>query len=185
MRETRLLFRFYLPWQLDKEAAWLEQKAREGWLLRGYSLIGYEFQRSAPRELVYRTDFHEGREKDLSEYLSCFEGAGWEHICSYGNWQYFCIPREQYKADIYSDVESQIIHLRRVRRVVFFLMFPIFFPYLTLFNPLQISDLYDHLYFWDYFYLGITGLMVLMLILYVIWLIKITQRIHELVDLSK
>ena len=93
MTETTRRFHWFWAWQEEKETAWLEQMSREGWHLEAYTFGWYRFRRGEPREYLYRLDFDPDASKRRDEYLAIFRDAGWEHVLSWGSWQYFRAER--------------------------------------------------------------------------------------------
>ena len=123
---TMKIFKFYLAWEDEKEEDWLRVMAQTGWRLTQVVFPGiYSFERSEPADMVYRLDFNPDL-KNYSTYLRLFEDAGWEHVLSYGSWQYFRIrakPGEN--PEIFSDNASKVIKYRRLLLVLVVLL-PLF-----------------------------------------------------------
>ena len=95
--------------------SWLEDMARQGLHLRRVGCLRslFVFQRGAPQEVTYRTDFLLGR-KD-PHYVQLFIDAGWEHVDESLGWQYWRAPtREGRTPEIFTDVESQIKKYQRL-----------------------------------------------------------------------
>jgi len=63
----------FWAWQLDKEQEWLEQKAKEGLILKRVSFFTYYFERAEPMDLVYQFDFRVLSKKDKDEYVEMFK----------------------------------------------------------------------------------------------------------------
>jgi hypothetical protein len=105
--------RWFWAWQDEKEEAWLEAMAREGWHLREVGVLRYTFERGAPQEWVYRLDFRTSRE--TPEYIAFVEGAGWEYIGKMSSWLYFRAPvSADAPAELYTDAEGKISKYQRI-----------------------------------------------------------------------
>jgi hypothetical protein len=112
--------------------------AQTGWHLSKVSLFGsYHFNSGDPAHIVYRLDYQPtSKARDLHEYLTFFEDAGWEYVGEMSNWRYWrkaVAPGET--AEIFTDNESKV---RKYRRLMLFLGF-IFILLLVLGNSLFFS----------------------------------------------
>lgn len=110
MKRFRMFFRF------DREERWLEEMAKNGWLLSGKGLF-YEFQRCTPGECVIRADYREFKNKgEFWEYVALFEDSGWKHLAGSkgsGN-QYFLRLSGSSTEDIFSDGRSRAGRYKRL-----------------------------------------------------------------------
>ena len=96
---------------LRKEEAYLNEMAKQGYLLISYSILGiYHFMKGIPQDLRYKVDYRGFRNKsDFEDYKALFEDAGWQHIYGtrYSYNQYF-IPKEgNPNEEIFSTIDSQ------------------------------------------------------------------------------
>ncbi|MFC2029667.1 DUF2812 domain-containing protein [Chloroflexota bacterium] len=115
MKETTLRkIKLFLAWQDEKEEAWLQQMAQQGWHLSSVAPLVYTFVCGDPRDDVYRLDYLTSK-ADYEEYKQLFQDAGWELVGEMLSWQYF---RKQASAggsnEIYTDAESKVERYRRV-----------------------------------------------------------------------
>jgi hypothetical protein len=107
---TQWKFRWFWPWQDDREEAWLGNLSREGWHLSkfGFPRI-YLFQKGDPKNFVYRLDYQTSRMKDREAYLQLFRDAGWEPVGKLAAWEYFRKETADGEApEIFTDPESKI-----------------------------------------------------------------------------
>ena len=132
---VKKVMKLFMPWNFEKEQAWLEEMAREGWLLEKM-VLRYTFKKAEPQEMVYRADYFSITDKKkLQTYVSIFEEAGWELIHSQFGWHYFRIPKSEFQADIYSDPPSRIDQLKRINEealsvfIIYFLFFTVLMDY--------------------------------------------------------
>jgi hypothetical protein len=115
-KNRKKIWKLFMPWQYEQEQAWLEEQARQGWLLEK-ALFFYQFRKSHPQELVYRIDYLSmASQKKLDAYKATFEASGWEYVFSSFRWHYFRIPADEYLTDIYSDTPSKIEQLKRMNQ---------------------------------------------------------------------
>ena len=100
-------FKFFL--RFDKEEKWLEDMAKQGWLL-SQKFLFYEFQKPVPENKTIRIDFIRPKsEQDFMDYCTLFEDSGWKHIAgtkTLGT-QYFLKRNDDSSEDIFSDKISK------------------------------------------------------------------------------
>ena len=180
----KTVVKLFLPWQDQMEERWLEEMARQGWLLVQYTYLRYEFKSIEPADYVYRLDYKTTSEKDMSEYKEIFAQSGWEHVCSFMNWQYLRIPSNLFTVDIYTDKASQIEKLRKMTAYAMASFAPLFFAVIILRLPARIDAALEryHLPVLSFIFPFIFILMILGVTVCSIWIIKLSQRIKELND---
>lgn len=120
MKTKKRTIKFFTVANFDKEERYLEKMAASGWLFEKYRFPFYYFKRNTPKKITYHIDFKEDQ-KDLSEYLSIHEDAGFQNVFQYpllnGAWMYFThqdAPNEP-KSKLYTDSESLIELCKRIR----------------------------------------------------------------------
>ena len=150
--------KFYMPWNFEKEQAWLEEQAREGWKLVKHG-FHYTFEKSAPEEVVIRSDYISlATDKKKQEYISLFEESGWEFIGATTGWYYFRIPADQYDTDIYSDPQSRIEQLKRLNQdalgvfFLYFILFAVVMDYETWFDLIVFIPMLA-MFIWGFIYM--------------------------------
>ena len=96
-----------LGFAFDEERAMkkLGLMAKEGWILEEMSLFKYKLVKSQPKEIVYSMDYKK-LDGDGDEYFELFQSSGWENMCSYGDFHFFCAPPET--VAIYTDKENYL-----------------------------------------------------------------------------
>lgn len=110
-------WKFFLD--LDKEERWLNEMAKQGWVLAGKSLR-YKFERD--EEKLIKIDYRTFKlEKDLEDYLLLFEDSGWSHLAGNKNSgrQYFIKKDSNANDDIFSDQRSKADRYKRMADVWF------------------------------------------------------------------
>jgi hypothetical protein len=124
-------------WHFEKEEAWLEKMALQGWRLvhvSGWS--GYKFVKMDPQALTYKIDFRQFKNKqDTSDYLTLFEDGGWH--CAAANVggfnYYFYTASGDAPKDIFSDADSQIQRYQRYSQYMGMSLLVSFLPLLVVF----------------------------------------------------
>lgn len=110
MKKLKLFLNF------DKEEAWLNHMAAEGFLLTNAGFITYTFKEVKPAASVVRIDYQEAMSQaDYTDYLSLFADAGWQLLSGSrkGGAQYFAASNADPNADIFSDTESKAQRYKR------------------------------------------------------------------------
>lgn len=125
--------KIFMPWNFEEEQTWLEEQAKEGWLLEKKS-FNYHFIKAEPQEMVYRIDFFSVKKEKKDEYIRLFTESGWELVQSSASWHYFRIPADKYDVDIYSDTQSRIDHLKRISRNIFGIFIIYFIVYMVIYD---------------------------------------------------
>lgn len=161
--------RLFWAWEDEKEEAWLNSMAQQGWHFTNFGLPGtYYFEQGAPRNDIYRLDY-QLNPKDKTAYLQLFQDAGWENVGAMGGWQYFrksASPGEQ--PEIYTDNESKA---RKYSHLMLILV--VFLPiYINLMLTAGRSDR-------EYAQIAGVCLAGLMLV-YIFTMLKLIQRISAL-----
>lgn len=100
----------------DREEQWLNEMARQGFMLIGKSLA-YEFAQVPPENANIRIDYRNFKNRqDFEDYKALFEDSGWTHIAgtkSSGS-QYFKRTSAEGSEDIFSDVDSKAARYKRI-----------------------------------------------------------------------
>jgi len=90
---SKIVLKCFLPWQDEKEEAWLRSMAKSGWQLASFNRIGaYVFKQGQPADLCYRMDASPAQGKAFDDYLQSLRAQGWQYLGSRCGWQYFSMP---------------------------------------------------------------------------------------------
>jgi hypothetical protein len=102
-----------------KEEAWLNEMASKGLAFQDYFLGRYTFVDCEPGEYIYRIELLDGFPggQKSREYLKFMTDNGVEYVARWARWVYFRKPAAEGSFDIYTDVDSQINHYRRIARM--------------------------------------------------------------------
>lgn len=116
----RVMHRLFWAWDYDREEEWLNT-----WAARGLALVDafgfrYVFEESSPGEYEYRLELleHTANHAESRCYLEFLEEMGIERIAAYGRWVYLRRRSDGSPFDLFSDIDSKIAHLRRIKVLV-------------------------------------------------------------------
>jgi hypothetical protein len=122
-------YRWFWPWQDEKEEGWLEEMSQTGWHLKYVHLpCVYGFERGEPSRYSYRLDYMLSNKNKFNEYLQIFQDAGWEYLGEMSNWRYWrkTVLNDE-PQEIFTDRESKIKKYQRMLIIMaFFLAFLVF-----------------------------------------------------------
>ena len=114
MTERKTLYKWFFVWDFDKEEAWLNEMALNGWVLVDVGFCRYTFERCEPGEYIIRLEMH-GSDPD---YVSFMEETGANYIGRCVQWLYFSRRSEYGEFNIFSDIDSKIGHLQGIARML-------------------------------------------------------------------
>jgi len=104
---TKVEYRLFFAWNEEQEQAYLEQRAREGWLLESYLPLRYTFRRAEPGEYIYQFDYSSESASAYEERRQVITSFGWEHVLDYLGWRYYRAKRGDVEAEsLYTDADS-------------------------------------------------------------------------------
>lgn len=107
-RRYKKIFKFIFAWQDEKEEEWLREMSLKGWKFKSFFWFRYKFEKTEPKDVIYKLDYKSTTNKDIDEYLKIYEDAGWEHVDEFAGWNYFRIDaKDCVLPDIYSDNASK------------------------------------------------------------------------------
>lgn len=104
--------------KLEEEEKWLNDMARQGYLLTRKTLLGYVFEPCGTTNAIIKMDYRIFKKRDdFEDYRALFEDSGWEHIAGTksSGYQYFKkVDKDQGSIDIFSDVNSRAGRYKRL-----------------------------------------------------------------------
>lgn len=108
---------------LEKEENWLNSMCENGYALREISNGYYVFEPCDPGTYTYRIEFlkQEIFQKEKDSYLELMEELKVEPIASSNRWHYFRRDSSLGKFEIFSDIDSQIEHYKRINFIWYIL----------------------------------------------------------------
>ena len=112
--ERKTISKWFWVWQFEKEEAWLNEMAANGWVLDGVGFCRYHFIRCEPGEYTVRTEMHAYDEG----YVKFMEETGAEYVGRMMMWIYFRKKTADGPFDLFSDIDSRIRHLDKIGKVL-------------------------------------------------------------------
>lgn len=108
-----------LAFSENKDMKMLEQMQAEGYSLCCVNRAGfYKFELSQPEEASYSVDYLHAKpgSEEYAGYIEIFESAGWEHVCSSGDYMHwFKAPKGT--TPIYTDNDSLLTKYQKMRKI--------------------------------------------------------------------
>ena len=109
--------KFRLYWDTEKETEWLNQMAKEGWNITGFTLGFYTFKKCEPGEYQYQIDTSDKLFKVSDKYKEFMESIGVEIVCCWGPWVVLRRKTSEGEFQLYSDDESKLEHLKKILNI--------------------------------------------------------------------
>lgn len=113
----RVLFNF-MPYECTAAEEFLEEKAKEGWLLSSIRGNILKFKRIEPKNLKYTVDILDGmtmfddEDNEISlDYREYCREAGWKYVCSKGKVQIFYTEDYLNYTPIHTDAKEKFINV--------------------------------------------------------------------------
>lgn len=173
VRERKLFF----VWNQDEEKKYLEEKAKQGLLLKKVGFGWYDFEEAEPSDVVYDFDFQIVSKKNEEDYLSFF--GDWEFVVRFGGWYYFRKPKTDNNV-LFSNNESKRKMYDRLLGFLLLTGFPLYYQVLIMFPTLRSRESISSFYkvFMPIAYI-LTGLHIFALIKIVYFRSKYSKSIVE------
>ena len=111
------MIRFRLYFDKDKETTWLNEMSGRGWAMKGFFAGFYRFEKCEPGEYIYQIDFGDKMYHVSDEYRELMEDIGAEIVTLWGYWIILRKPAADGPFELYTDVESEIEHYKKIRRM--------------------------------------------------------------------
>ncbi len=114
-------YKFFID--VQKEEAWLNDMAHQGWTLKKVSSsvytfpFVYAFERNPLTELKFKIDYRTFKTKDdFDDYRRLFQDSGWRHVAGTqrSGKQYFIQTAKAVDDDIFSDNVSKAARYKRL-----------------------------------------------------------------------
>lgn len=115
MKERRKIWKVFFVWNYDKEEAWMNEMAMQGWTLVAVGFFNYTFERTEPCEYTIRMEM---RPHDQA-YLEFLRENDIEYVGHCFQWHYYRKKTSLGSFDLYSDIESKIQHMDRIGKMLF------------------------------------------------------------------
>ena len=108
----KIKFRFFLDY--EKEEAWVNELAAQGWHLQKNIISFFVFEQGEPGKYIYRNELVEGKKKDYYEFL---ESMNIECVSKFGVWAYYRKEAIDGDFELFSDAPSKIQYLKSITRL--------------------------------------------------------------------
>lgn len=114
MRKT--VYKGFWAWDFDKEEAWLNQMAAQGYCLTSVGFFQYTFESCLPGEYGVRLELLENvpSHPESAQYIAFLEETGAEYLGCVIRWAYFRKKTADGPFSLYSDNASRVKHLNRL-----------------------------------------------------------------------
>lgn len=111
------MIRFKLYYDKDKETVWLNKMASEGWALKNYFAGFYKFEPCEKDEYIYQIDLGDTLYSVSDEYRELMGELDVEIVVLWGYWIILRKRAADGPFELYTDVDSEIEHYRKIRRM--------------------------------------------------------------------
>lgn len=109
-------YRFYLDY--EKEEAWINEMAAQGWHLEKFSVGRFTFKKGEPGAFIYRNEFLSGMQvSEREEYLEFLADSNVTIVHTFGGWIYMKRATADGPFRIYTDKKSKISYYKRMLNV--------------------------------------------------------------------
>ncbi|WP_134021705.1 DUF2812 domain-containing protein [Lysinibacillus sp. YR326] len=106
------VYRFFLDY--EKEEAWVNDMAEQGWYLKR-TMVGYFiFEKGEPGQYIYRNELIKGKSQDYFDFL---ESMNIEFVSKFGVWAYYRKKKSEGPFVLFSDSSSKIKYLKSISRL--------------------------------------------------------------------
>ncbi|MBR6766488.1 MAG: DUF2812 domain-containing protein [Clostridia bacterium] len=118
--KEKIIRKWFWVWEFEKEEKWLDDMAKQGWVLDGTGFCKYRFVPCEPGEYTVRLElmqWHPHTEQG-QQYISFVEETGAEYVSNYMRWAYFRKRTKEGAFDLFSDIDSRIKHLDGITKMM-------------------------------------------------------------------
>ena len=115
--ERKTIRKWFWAWDFDKEEEWLENMARNGWVLDGVGFCTYHFIKTEPGEYSVRLQYLPIAEEN-TDYINLLEESGAERVGRMVQWVYYRKKTADGSFQLFSDLDSRITHLDKIAKLM-------------------------------------------------------------------
>lgn len=115
--ERKTIRKWFWAWDFDKEEEWLENMARNGWVLDGVVFCTYHFIKTEPGEYSVRLQYLPIAEEN-TDYTNLLEESGAERVGRMVQWVYYRKKTADGPFQLFSDLDSRITHLEKIAKLM-------------------------------------------------------------------
>ena len=113
----KVIRKLFWAWDFDKEEEWLENMARNGWVLDGVGFCTYHFIKTEPGEYSVRLQYLPIAEEN-TDYTNLLEESGAERVGRMVQWVYYRKKTADGPFQLFSDLDSRIAHLEKIAKLM-------------------------------------------------------------------
>lgn len=117
MMERKTIRKWFWAWDFDKEEEWLENMARNGWVLDGVGFCTYHFIKTEPGEYSVRLQYLPIADEN-TDYTNLLEESGAERVGRMVQWVYYRKKTADGPFQLFSDLDSRIAHLEKIAKLM-------------------------------------------------------------------
>ena len=115
--ERKTIRKWFWVWDFDKEEEWLENMARNGWVLDGVAFCTYHFIKTEPGEYSVRLQYLPIAEEN-TDYTNLLEESGAVRVGRMVQWVYYRKKTADGPFRLFSDLDSRITHLDKIAKLM-------------------------------------------------------------------
>ena len=115
--ERKTIRKWFWAWDFDKEEEWLENMARNGWVLDGVGFCTYHFIKTEPGEYSVRLQYLPIAEEN-TDYTTLLEESGAVCVGRMVQWVYYRKKTADGPFQLFSDLDSRIAHLEKIAKLM-------------------------------------------------------------------
>lgn len=103
----KVIYKVFFVWNEDDEIRFLEEKAKEGWLLETALPFRYTFKKVEGDDYTYQFDYSNLSESNYREKRVFLESCGWTYVTRLLGWHYYRAKTSMLTSkELYTDQES-------------------------------------------------------------------------------
>jgi len=111
------MIKFKVYFDKDKETAWLNEMAAQGYAMTGYFSCFYRFEECEPGKYTYQIDFGDKMFSVDDNYREFMNENNVEIVCLWGYWIILRKLASDGDFELYTDVDSSIEHYTKILKM--------------------------------------------------------------------
>ncbi len=117
---SKIVYKVFAAWQHEKEENWLNEMSSNGYHLIKVRAIRYSFDENKQERYTYRIELLENSFSSVKsqEYIEFLKDTGISVVGNNIGWIYLRKEYDEIGFDIYSDIDSKIVHFKRVLKLI-------------------------------------------------------------------
>lgn len=117
---SKIVYKVFAAWQHEKEENWLNEISSNGYHLIKTRAIRYSFDENKQERYTYRIELLENSFSNVKsqEYIEFLKDTGISVVGNTAGWIYLRKEYDEIGFDIYSDIDSKIVHFKRILKLI-------------------------------------------------------------------